>query len=502
MRSTASTTSPRIAPGPKGHWLTGSLKDRRDDPLGIYLRGRAQFGDVVRYRFGPFVLHLISHPDGIKHVLVDRAANYLKGRLFDDLRPLLGNGLVSSEGDFWKRQRRLAQPSFHRERIAALGDQMLDLTDALLAEWTQGGEHQVDLAEEMTRLTFSIVGRTLFSTDWGGELREARACFDIANAGVTDRALAAIKAPLFVPTPKNRRLNRALSFDGKQLWSSSTGFVDGAQTKVDEESGVLIASLFSMRAVLTSSKVRPCLDLEVIGDKEGEAPAFRVVFPRVLAKFGGQFLIVTGDVALGCRENALLVHGSGKHYCWGLKGNQPKLHALAEEMFNTSPGGLKTRSEEVRNGSVVVRELHTLTVSDVAEVNMAGVQQLWRVRQQTVTGSKLAAEEVRYFISSIPPKLLSPTQQLALVRLHWGIENGHHWTLDVALTEDDVQPCQQSAAAIEVVAWLRVLGYNLLAAWRARAEKKDRLPMPWARCMEQLRDAFVFGAKVPTVTLA
>ena len=293
-----------------------------------------------------------------------------------------------------------------------------------------------------------------------------------------------------------------LSYDGKQVWTSSTEFVDGAQTKVDEESGVLIASLFSMRAVLTSSKMRPCLDLELIGDKEGESPALRVSFPRVCEKFGGQFQIVTGDAGLCCRESALLVHGRDKHYLWGLKGNQPKLHALAEEMFNASPGGLKTRREEVRNGSVVIRELHTLTVNDVAEVDMAGAQQLWRLRQQTFTGEKLAIEEVRYFISSIPPTLLTPTQQLALVRLHWGIENGHHWTMDVALTEDDVQPCQKDAKAIEVVAWLRVLGYNLLAAWRARADKKDQLPMPWARCMELLRDAFVFGAKVPTVTLA
>ena len=77
----------------------------------------------------------------------------------------------------------------------------------------------------------------------------------------------------------------------------------------------------------------------------------------------------------------------------------------------------------------------------------------------------------------------------------------HNWTMDVALAEDDVQPCQQSRNAIEVVAWLRVLGYNLLAAWRAKADKKDRNPMPWARCMEQLRDAFLFASRaMPHVT--
>ena len=70
---------------------------------------------------------------------------------------------------------------------------------------------------------------------------------------------------------------------------------------------------------------------------------------------------------------------------------------------------------------------------------MAGIQQLWRVRQQTFTDGMLKAEDVRYFLSSMPPTLLSPTQQLDLVRLHWGIENGHNWTMDVALAIRNAQ---------------------------------------------------------------
>lgn len=282
-----------------------------------------------------------------------------------------------------------------------------------------------------------------------------------------------------------------MTFDGKSVWTSTTSMVDGAKTSVDENSGVLTASLMSLRAVLTSSQVRPCFDFEFIGEKAGESPAFRLVFPRVCEKFGGQFQIVTGDAGLACRENAQLVTDAGKFYLSGLKGNQPTLLALAEEMFAGCPGGLKKREEEWRNGSLVVRELHTITVKDVAAVDMAGIQQLWRVSQQTFTAGNLTAEDVRYFLSSVPPTLLSPTQQLALVRLHWGIENGHNWTMDVALNEDDVQPCQKSRDAIEVIAWLRVLGYNLLATWRSQAGKKDRLPISWARCMEQLRDAFM-----------
>ena len=284
-----------------------------------------------------------------------------------------------------------------------------------------------------------------------------------------------------------------LSIDGKLLWSSTSHTVDGAKMSIDENSGVVTASLMSVRAVLTSSKVAPCLDVEVIGDKTGEPPAFRELFPRVNEHFGRHFDIVTADAGLTCRENALRVTGVGKWYLFGLKGNQPKLHELAEQMFRDCPGTLKARSDDWRNGAAIIRELHTITVKDVAEIDVSGIQQLWRVRQQTFVGEKVVAEEVRYFISSTPPTRLSPTQQLRLVRLHWCIENGHNWTMDMALLEDDVQPCQANRDAIESIGWLRILGYNLLSAWRAQAPKKDRQPASWARCIEQLRDAFVFG---------
>ncbi|HEY0094530.1 MAG TPA: cytochrome P450, partial [Archangium sp.] len=110
----------RIPPGPRGHWLLGNLPERRADPLGFFTRGRERYGDVVRYRMGPFELYQVSHPDDVKRVLVDNARNYRKTRLMQRLRPVLGNGLLLSEGDFWRRQRRLAQPAFHRERLAGL----------------------------------------------------------------------------------------------------------------------------------------------------------------------------------------------------------------------------------------------------------------------------------------------------------------------------------------------------------------------------------------------
>ncbi len=290
-----------------------------------------------------------------------------------------------------------------------------------------------------------------------------------------------------------------LSIDGKSLWASTSTHVEGSKTTIDPASGVLTAALMSVRAVLTSSRVRPCLDAEVIGEKAGEAPAFRLLFPRLAREFGGNFRIVTTDAGLTCRENAALVAAAEKHYLFALRENQKSLHAVAVAKLAEAP--LKVRTDDHRNGARILRELRTVTVSDIADLNFPGLEQLWSVRRIVTLNGATApvSDSVRYFVSSIPPTLLSPTQQLDLVRLHWGIENGHNWTMDVALSEDDVQPCQLTRDAIEVVGWLRILGYNLLSAWRAHAPTKDRQPLSWSRCIELLRDALVLHGVSPTI---
>lgn len=102
---------------PPGHWLWGHLPERARDPLGLYLESQRRLGDVVRYRMGHVHVEQLTHPDHVKHVLADASARYTKGTVFDKTRPLVGNGLLTAGGDFWKRQRRLAQPAFHRERL-------------------------------------------------------------------------------------------------------------------------------------------------------------------------------------------------------------------------------------------------------------------------------------------------------------------------------------------------------------------------------------------------
>ena len=116
LGESAISLSERTIPGPKGHFLTGSISEVQQDRLSFLLELAKTYGDIVHLRLGPTSAVLVFHPDGVQHVLQDNHANYTKKtRAFAGLKPLLGNGLLVSDGDFWLRQRRLMQPAFHRQ---------------------------------------------------------------------------------------------------------------------------------------------------------------------------------------------------------------------------------------------------------------------------------------------------------------------------------------------------------------------------------------------------
>jgi hypothetical protein len=295
-----------------------------------------------------------------------------------------------------------------------------------------------------------------------------------------------------------------LGVDGKLQWRSTGQGVEGAKVVVDERNQVITSSLMSLRMVLVSRLSRPCLDFELLGTEAGgagEAPAFREAFPRVVEQFGHQFQVVTGDAGLGCRENAGVIRQRRKHYVFGFKENQPKVWKFAQRRFASASAGPLAESEENAQGLRVKRQLHavTLTEAEQEELGFAGAKQLWRVQRLTYGGNKLIRTGVRYFITSLSEGHFNRQRELALVRLHWGIENSHNWTMDTALQEDTRKPCQQSREALEVVGWLRELAYNILAAFRTTAPTKDRRLLPWSRCMELLRNAWVaFQSEAPS----
>ncbi len=167
-----------LPPGPKSRWPGQGLVAFRRDPLGYLHFLAREYGDVVALRVLSRPLVLLTHPDTVRNVLVTNQRLFKKGRGLERTKPLLGDGLLTSEGEFHLRQRRLAQPAFHRDRVAAYARTMIDETAIARTRWRDG--ETVELANEMTTLTLSIVGKTLFGADVEAETLAIRDAIDTA----------------------------------------------------------------------------------------------------------------------------------------------------------------------------------------------------------------------------------------------------------------------------------------------------------------------------------
>jgi cytochrome P450 len=198
-----------VPAGPKGAPLLGHMLAFRRDPLGFLLRTARDYpGDVVRFRQGPRDVYLVKHPDLVKDVLVTRQHDFSKSRALQWAKLFLGEGLLTSEGEFHTRQRRLAQPAFHRQRIGGYGADMVRRAVEARERWTAGDV--LDLDVEMMRLTLAIVSRSLFGTDVAvaaGEIRE--------DLSTIISLFPRFSLPLFgliqkLPLPSNARFDRAV----------------------------------------------------------------------------------------------------------------------------------------------------------------------------------------------------------------------------------------------------------------------------------------------------
>ncbi len=205
-------TSIGFPPGPRGWPVLGVMPMLRRDAPGTLVWARENFGDFVTLPVVNRRMLLLSDPDGVRRVMVDNARGYRKGRGLQKTREFLGDGLLTSEGDFWLRQRRLSQPAFHRERLARMADGMAEVTGrqflAPLGAAARSGE-PLDLAAVMTGVTLSIVSRALFGADIAAADLKA---VEQAMPPVLDRTIARTRAlterpPL--PTPRERQARQA-----------------------------------------------------------------------------------------------------------------------------------------------------------------------------------------------------------------------------------------------------------------------------------------------------
>ena len=191
-------------------WI-GHLVRGWHDPIGLFEEAFRMHPGAVRVVFGPYHYVMISAPDSIKHVLTDNAKAYEKSRNYDGLKIVFGQGLLTSEGEFWKRQRRLVQPAFHRQKLALLTDKMASATRLTVDRWNIEGAPNGNVHEAMMRLTFAIVGQTLFSTDVDGDASAIGHALTVGLEWTNQYAEALVRVPKWVPTPKNREFAKALA---------------------------------------------------------------------------------------------------------------------------------------------------------------------------------------------------------------------------------------------------------------------------------------------------
>lgn len=197
-----------IPSGPRGGRLMGNMREFNGDPLGFVERCAHEFGDVVPTRFLYVPAVFLFHPDHVEYVLAAGSKNFIKAASLRSpffLR-LVGNGLVTSEGEFWRRQRRLAQPAFHHQRINSYARTMVEYAARRLSEWSAG--RTLDLHDEMMMLTQAVVAQTLFSADVSGAAREiGEALSNIVRPFASQATLKWILDNR-LPTPAHLRFNR------------------------------------------------------------------------------------------------------------------------------------------------------------------------------------------------------------------------------------------------------------------------------------------------------
>lgn len=201
-----SRTARALPPGPPARFLTGHLADLRRDLLGLYERTARDYGDVATLRFGFRRVHLVSHPDLIEQVLTSRS--FVKHYALRMNRLLLGNGLLTSEGDLWLRQRRLIQPAFLRDRLMSYGATMVEYSQRWTAHWRDGERR--DLHADMRQLTMEIAARTLFGADASGQGTAVAAALRDVMESFIRRLFRVVITPEWLPIPSNVRAWRAI----------------------------------------------------------------------------------------------------------------------------------------------------------------------------------------------------------------------------------------------------------------------------------------------------
>ncbi len=201
--------TPALPPGPGSRPPISDLQALRDGPHAFLLQVARSYGPTVRYPVGPLAVYLVTGPDGVKRVLQDNSKNYCKDTFqYNLLSTITGDGLLTSDGDFWLRQRRLAAPAFHKTRVQGFAPMMTEAAEQMLARWPETG--QLDIAAEMMHVALQIVGKAMFSAEIGDQADELATATLTVLDHIVGRARTFGVVPEWLPTKGNRAHRRAM----------------------------------------------------------------------------------------------------------------------------------------------------------------------------------------------------------------------------------------------------------------------------------------------------
>lgn len=249
----ATATAPRAArraPGPPaGNPMIGVYFEARRDPLAFTMAMQRQYGDLVRMRtIMGLISYQVTHPDDIDHILRRNAKAYPKGVFVSSVKPVLGDGILTLEGDSWLRQRRLAQPAFHRSRLLGFGEIMARRAAELIERWrpVAAAGSALDVTHDMMRVTIEIVGEALFGANVSGSVEQIDRPFAVLRDHVMYRFYHPLALPERVPTGRNRRFMASK----RELDAIVYGIIRqrrAAQPAPGEDAGDLLAMLMNAR---------------------------------------------------------------------------------------------------------------------------------------------------------------------------------------------------------------------------------------------------------------
>ena len=300
----ATATSPFFSPPPpvpsipvlRGLPFIGNMLEFRRDRLALH-DAAAEVGPVARFQIMHLPIYTISDADLAKEVLVDQAASFKKSAGMQFLAPLLGEGLLSSEGEVHKQHRKLLAPAFAPKRLAAYGTVMVEETKRQLAGWHKG--KQVDIAHEMMEMTLAIAGRTMFDADVRGDARVVGEGLELAMRSM----LASITSPLQLgykwPLPRHLAMKRAVKMLDAIVYRM---IADGRAANVDK--GDVLSMLLLARdedgSGLTDAQVRDEVMTLLLAGHETTANTFTWTWyelgrnPAALAKLEEEVTRVLG----------------------------------------------------------------------------------------------------------------------------------------------------------------------------------------------------------------